>query len=258
MPGGAEWRARDPRELIALRKGRPQDQIGKISGSSVKRIEGGERVTEGTGREYVSGLHTATLTMQPFEELFLHDPEKPGEKPDYSWQQIQDGAVSVAKQVFEEFRPDAILTFAGASAIFTGMVCFAAKDIGEVFRTPIYTAMLVNKACPEPDWCDTILTEPEDPDKQFKILVPKIVFTHKRVVVIDDTLITGVTMRALRSQFSKRHDILVKFACAVCHSGLLTKDKLRLRPIVGIEEPVTKDNFYMPWGKAICFEDLPL
>lgn len=256
MPRVAEWRANDPKELVSLRGNLARKEIG--SETTVKRIEGGVRVTEELARAYVAGLQRKKLTTKRFEDLILHDPQKPGDPPDYSWQQIQEGAVSVATQVFEVLRPDAILTFAGASDIFTGMVCAAAKDIVEVFRTPIYTAMLVNKAGPELDWCDTILTLPENPDKQFKILVPKMVFSYRRVIVIDDTLISGVTMRALRSEFGKpeHRGILIKFACCVCHSGLLTPDKLK--PIVGIEEPVTKDNFYMPWGKAICFEDLPL
>src|SRR6202011_3500187 len=91
-----------------------------------------------------------------------------------------------------------------------------------VLHTPVYTAMLVNKAADDPKGFYAVITKPDNPQKQFKVLVPTALLDYQRVTIIDDTIITGVTMKALRRDFEERgyETGRVQFACCVCHSGL--------------------------------------
>jgi hypothetical protein len=254
----ANYRAKDPQELITLRGNHGLKEIGP-SEKSVQRIEQGVRVTEEVGRDYCRGLQQKTGTPKTFEDLFVFDPKQPDDPPDYPWDEVLIGAERVAQRVFAEPRPEALVTFPGFSALFTGLVCAKAKPVRAGFHTPIYTALLVNKLAQEPDWCQAILTRPTNSLKQFKILLPKAVFSYKRLIVIDDTLISGVTMRALRDEFRKPayEGILVEFACCVWHERLTHSDEVPPE-ICGIEEPVRQRNFRMPWGDAVSFEDLDL
>jgi hypothetical protein len=263
----AEYRARNSQDIEDLIR---QAEIGVkafkkegISETSVSRAKRGENVT----KKVIGAIYTVLKehTTKTFDELFIFDPKKIPDDPEYSWDQIENGAIRVAPQIFERLKPDAVLTFPGASSIFAGLV-FAkapAASVRDAFRTPIYMAPLVNKAAPVPDEFYPIVTKPVDRQKEFKILIPKALFSYRNIAVIDDTIISGVAMEALRYEFrkpevSKPNDpIVLTFACCVWHSGLRISGRI-LPEIRGLDEPVGTEKFVMPWGPGFCFEDLAL
>jgi adenine/guanine phosphoribosyltransferase-like PRPP-binding protein len=259
----ADCKAKDPQELVRLREqaNLGQKELPRVSESSVQRVERGEGVTWIVADKIHKALREATQTIKTFDDLFVCDRKKADDGPRYAWKEIVPAAARVATRIFEEFHPDAVLTFPAASSLFAGLVFAkaAAASLRDAFRTPVYTALLLNKAGPEIEGYHSILTEPENPERRFKILLPKALFSYRKIAVIDDTIISGVTMRALRKEFRKPDyaHIVVTFACCVWHSGLRITERVPPE-IRGIEQPVATEKFQMPWGDAFSFEDLPL
>jgi hypothetical protein len=78
----------------------------------------------------------------------------------------------------------------------------------------------------------------------------------KRIVVIDDTIITGGTMERLRRFFARDYDPdNVIFACCICYEGR-TLPSEKPPEIIGLLALEQRRRFPMPWGRdSFCFED---
>jgi hypoxanthine phosphoribosyltransferase len=76
---------------------------------------------------------------------------------------------------------------------------------------------------------------------------------EKRICVIDDGILTGKTMDALRNYFDRleRRPARVEFACHVCNDSL-TRIK-QLAPMY--HDATSAENVWMPWGEAFAFEN---
>jgi adenine/guanine phosphoribosyltransferase-like PRPP-binding protein len=254
--GGAYWIAQDPDELTTLiaRTGIHRTDFKKwgCSDSSLRRAKTG--VSEDTAKQIAKALNTSEVTGKAYTELFKYDPPGRSEMPDYSMHQVCEAAARVAEQIFEDFKPDVILTFPGHGSVITGLVCNKAPQV--VFATPVYTAMLASTNCPTPTGFESVSTAPELEEEEYQIFVPEDVFDYKRVAVIDDVILTGEAMRALRSKFASHKGVEIRFACCVAHNRFKQRNT-RSPEIVGIPNPTFKDSILWPWGRSGCFEDLP-
>lgn len=262
--------------IIGLRKKRrwtidqakdKADEIGVIiSKATLRRVEKNEceprRMETITAVAKLYGAEPRDIILpsvaddagvQPFPAAA--DVLNPTSIKEYTWDHLLRGAAKVASEIFEDKKPlfDAVLTFPGPSSIFCGLVL--ARMPHKVFMPiPVYTAIFLPRETPV-----------SQKRKQyfhvvkvgiFKVLVPKELIDRrsKKIVVIDDTILTGNTMRELRKFFVKHHDPRnVKFACCICDDRRLLPGKERPEILTYIE---TRPRFAMPWGRdSFCFED---
>lgn len=173
----------------------------------------------------------------------------------YAWEDILAGARQVAREI--GFKPpplDAVLTFPGASSLFASLVLASRGNPRRFLRIPVY--MVSFKRLDEPGPFEGFS---DASTKRFKILVPSALFTgrHKRVIVIDDVILSGVTMETLRGQLLGPYfqEGNLKFACCICAQNVAA---YREKPeIIGLKEAgIAKDSdFLLPWGKPYANED---
>jgi hypothetical protein len=187
----------------------------------------------------------------------------PNSSPHYTWENAEAAAMYVAGRLFGEgnLNPHAILTFAGASSLFAGLVLAKLPSVRDCLRIPVYNAVLVTKDSPERRGYRRWLTLPQLKSKQFAIDVP-IALTEVRprkkhkIAIIDDTIISGVTMETLREKFRKLKypDLNIQFACFVCWRP--RTEIPEKPPEIYVTEFISNArSFELPWGHSFCFED---
>jgi hypothetical protein len=91
----------------------------------------------------------------------------------------------------------------------------------------------------------------------YKVLVPKALVSSegKRIMVIDDTILTGGFMEKMRGFFA-HHKVDVRFACCICDNRLVLPGKNPPESIGLLDRLENRMRFPMPWGKdSFCFED---
>jgi hypothetical protein len=170
------------------------------------------------------------------------------------WKQLGDEAEDIGNKLFSELRINALLTFAGPSLIFAGLVMARSLALKKIMRVPVYTAIFVH---PNTSLKDFPGFDPV-PTERFTILVPRALIQNypnrkKRIAIIDDAIKTGKTMDALRNYFNglEQRPTRVEFACCVCHrSRTFLKENT---PICRLVRDEVK--FRMPWGDAFSFEE---
>ncbi|SRR5216684_2248782 len=232
-----------------------------------KALVGGSTITNaitvGCLRETINkienkGLGGLTEEQRARLEISDGDPQAPDAPKQYTWDDLIHGAKNVAEKIFRDnkFHADAVLTFSGPSSIFAGLV-LATLSREAFMRIPVYTAIFVDKnARGSFPTFDTV------PTPLFKILVPRALTTDRtrRIAVIDDTIISGVTMDKLREFFKAHYNPAnVKFACCVCYEGRMLPH-LTPPEIIGLFPPEPRKKFRMPWSEpfcldSFCFED---
>jgi hypoxanthine phosphoribosyltransferase len=173
----------------------------------------------------------------------------------YSWDDIKRGAEEVAKRIYinEELQVDAVLTFPGASSIFCGYV-MRLLPLEVFMRLPLYTAIFVD--------AHTSVSERSTyywpvHCKLFTILLPRELIEDplKRIVVIDDCILTGGAMDKLVEFFTERHNRdNVQFACCICFVGRSLANS-QLPEIIGLPDLDNQIKIGLPWGDSYCFED---
>lgn len=143
-----------------------------------------------------------------------------------TWRELCTAAKEVGKYVFKTFRANAVLTFAGHSAIFANLVLVKSLGRTEMLSMPVYLALqrdwepATNKKRPMMPGYETFTGE------AVAVLVPKALIdelkrTNKawRIAVIDDAIVSGEVPTVLKnnlrpklSRFSR-----MTFACYVCY-----------------------------------------
>jgi hypothetical protein len=173
----------------------------------------------------------------------------------YTWDEVIAGAEHVGKEIFSDlFRADAILTFSGPSSVFAGIVLAQAVGKPSV-RVPVYTAFCDAKNQLR-QHLGSFYPVPTD---LFTILLPKALAEPangkptKNLAIIDDTIITGEAMRALREYFSRDRRYKVRVACCICYEARLLKSQV---PPEVYKFKATSPHFLLPWGlESYSFED---
>lgn len=164
----------------------------------------------------------------------------------YDWEDIMAGARHVAKEVaFKRPPVDAVLTFPGASSVFAGLVLVTLRDPKRFLQIPVYTAIFKKLNDHHRFGGFRVAAT-----RRFKVLVPEVLFEsgHKRIVVIDDTAISGGTMDELRRLLEKSFGVgKVRYACCICHRSLTFGNRVRPE-IIGLPRPEREEKFPMPWG----------
>jgi hypothetical protein len=179
----------------------------------------------------------------------------------FTWSELLEEAKYIRNEIFSAgFHADAILTFPGPSSIFAGLVMTADGNAQkELLRVPIYIAQLTDVDAPVPSGFLEVRTHPENAKRQLKILVPSALTDDdpdrkKSIVVIDDAIITGETMAALRKYFIEYDEAeKIRFACCICYRALtLPHERAPEFNRIKSDDP----EFIMPWGDAFAFTNL--
>jgi hypothetical protein len=170
-----------------------------------------------------------------------------------AWQDLVVGAQEVGRKLFRDQGVNTILTFPGPSLIFAGLTMAETLSREEIVRIPTHVAIFAEKNAPRtrsPQF-DAI------PMERFTVLIPRTLLQHdhgrdKRIGVIDDVILTGRVMDALRNYFSdlREKPASVAFACYICHEGRTLIPETT--PICKLSRP--EKIFRMPWGDASAFE----
>ncbi len=229
-------------EILAAKAG--------VSLDTIKRAERGEAKQLGIISKIAKALNVEpTAISQDFHQ-------EPAAVKDYSWDDLVAGAKNVGEKIHkdETLLMDAVLTFPGPSSLFCGLV-LATLPLKTFIRIPVYTGVFVDAHTPTSARLRHfhVITMP-----LFKILVPLELTENrtKKIIVIDDTIITGGTMEYLRKFFDENYDPRnVKFACCICHESR-TFPTEKPPEIIGLRPLEQRRTFPMPWGSnSFCFED---
>ncbi len=229
--------------------------LAKATGLSVDTIyrienEGGRRRFD-TVREVAAALDIVT------ERIVKGSSSLSTVTGGYLWHELLEGAQVVADEVFtnNELHVDAVLTFPGPSSIFCGLV-LAKLPLKVFIRIPVYTAIFLDSKIPISKQRSQLFHEVRV--GSFKVLVPRELVNDKtkRIVVVDDTILTGRLMEELRKFFKKHHDPeKAKFACCICYEGR-TLPREQPPEIIGLKDLEPRLRFRMPWEEdSFCFED---
>jgi transcriptional regulator with XRE-family HTH domain len=224
----------------------------KVNVYTIKRAERGNDMRPETITSIANALE---VTPAQISHGFI---EGPDDVRIYTWKDFMEGAETVRSEIFnnDKFLFDAVLTFPGPSSIFCGLV-LALLPLRVLIRIPVYTGIFVDAetAISARKKNFHAITVRPARAREFKLLVPQelIYGKAKRIIVIDDAVITGGTMKRLREVFAKICE--VKFACCVCYDG---RDLPSDQPpeIIGLKPLEPRKKFPMPWGRdSFCFED---
>jgi hypothetical protein len=121
---------------------------------------------------------------------------------------------------------------------------------------PVYTAILIDADSPLPK--RRLAYSCAVKVGTFKVFLPREMTEDRvgKIVVIDDTIITGATMTELRKWFGKRFpskDVI--FACCICHDAQ-TLPINKPPEIIGLRPLEKRQRFPLPWGRdAFCNEE---
>lgn len=187
---------------------------------------------------------------------------------DYSFKEVWEGAGTVGKQVFEEFKANAILTFAGHSAIFANLVLanYFGQDRRKLLEMPAYLAL-------QRDWpfSDTDGKPPTlpgytpVPGEGVIILVPNALKTlakHTpkplRLAVIDDIIISAAVSAALRPYLKKvlGEKASIEFGCFLYYKPVIKALAGRKPKWAPVKSDTT--DFTLPWGLPLWFGKKPV
>ncbi len=224
----------------------------KVNLYTIKRAERGNNMRP----ETITSISNA-LEVSPAEisHGFIGGPDNVRA---YTWGDLMVGAEAVSSKIFnnDKVLVDAVLTFPGPSSIFCGLV-LALLPLRVLIRIPVYTGIFVDAETAistRKKYFHAITVRPPRA-REFKLLIPQELIDGKakKIIVIDDAIITGGTMKKLREVLAKKCE--VRFACCICYDG---RDLLsdQLPEIIGLHPLEPRKRFPMPWGRdSFCFEE---
>ncbi len=168
----------------------------------------------------------------------------------FSWEMVNDGAIALGKELFGDFKPQLILTFAGGGSIFCGLMNARTLDRKQLLSFRVITGQLLAKDSgvhPGTAADGTVLES-----ERFHIYVPPLgaIGATTRVVVVDDTAITGSTMRAVKRHLLDLGCLPENVRCA-CFAALDSTRLLDPSPVDWACEWVQNVNFSLPWGRRV-------
>jgi transcriptional regulator with XRE-family HTH domain len=238
------------RRLKAFTLGDLSD-VSNVSVDTIKRAEAGKtRAQRGTLKKLAGALG-----VEPKQIMRDFLPESPEAPKVYTWEDMLAGARKVGEHIYKdgELLVDAVLTFPGASSIFCGIV-LTMLPVKIFLRVPVYTGVFVDLKTPTSKRKRYFH---EIKARSFKVLIPReLTEGRKRIIVIDDSIISGGVMEVMRKSLVKKcGPDNVKFACCICYEG---RTLLTVTPpeVVGLKPLEKRIRFPMPWGcDSYSFEE---
>ncbi len=162
----------------------------------------------------------------------------------FDWKDVEAGIEELSRKIFNEFEPDAMLSLSGPGSIIANLLLTKTAKF-----VPLYLGISrkidADDFTFEPQWSKSIRTT------RWKTYIPDEIFklTDKKIVVIEDTVITGDTMteivRILTENGIKRENILT---VALFTTELATTSN-KGPDVYWFKLP--ESNFYLPWGKSL-------
>jgi len=254
------WRAKDPEELVRLRKKVCGQAATGVTPITAWRIENGKPCKEENAKTYYAGLRQTKLGFKSLFEVAADD--------DYvGWVRVGDAASRVGKHLFgKPFGATAVVTYAGPSALFASFVM--AKTLpagGALLTTPVHLAMHMSRRAfakiREVPKSFTVLEESEDQEKadQCVVLVPNALKQDDpqckyKIAIIDDVIMTGRPLRLLKTFLTKTRGYKadhIKVGCCVCHEMTLLRRDETTPAVYGFSTESKSVRF--PWGDGIFF-----
>ncbi len=166
----------------------------------------------------------------------------------YTWEELLEGADRIGEEVFSKFKADVVLSFAGPAAVFANLVIARHLDRKELSKIRLINGKFIEKdADPElallSDF-DLIVGE------RLDVLLPRSLAVGDRswrIAVLDETVTTGSSMRAIKGYLNDCGYQHVCTACFVCCETARTIDPHS----VDYAAVFNVDNkFTLPWGKS--------
>jgi hypothetical protein len=139
-----------------------------------------------------------------------------------SWCEVCEAAKKIGAYVFDEFRANVILTFAGHSAIFANLVLVKSLSRAKMLSVPVYLAL-------QRDWDQSVNRELPTlpgyeafPGESVAVLVPRALIDQLkaasktlRIAVIDDAIVSGSVPMVLKTNLKLPKKARMVFACYV-------------------------------------------
>ncbi len=180
---------------------------------------------------------------------------------EYSFAEICKGAAKVGQHVFGSFKANAVLTFAGHSAIFANLVLAMCLDRSALLQMPVFLAQQRDWPSSDskrkpPEFCGCTPVRGEG----VVILVPDALIQFAkhasrplRLAVIDDVIMSGAVLACLRPHF---HMLLgararIEFVCFVFFEPLKRVMKDREPEFAAVR--TNSEVFTLPWGRPLWF-----
>lgn len=174
----------------------------------------------------------------------------------FTWNELHRGAENVGKYIFEDFNADAVITFAGHSAIFANLVVVKSLTRDQLLELPVWLALQrdTNPSSSLPNREGFIRV----PGEGFDIFVPESFAERNRgenekIAILDDSIVTGEAILTLNRYLQdtlhyKKDDICV--GCFVCtkYVTLIPERKPCVKEFVH-----DTDEYDLPWGPSIYF-----
>jgi hypothetical protein len=189
-------------------------------------------------------------TLGPFDGLFESAlPEN------YDWAMVMKWARRAGKWTFRNFRADCLLTTPGPSAIFANLMMATTLSPPEFLLKPVHVASFLKGAYPISPYKGFNTIEVG----HYTILVPKTLFQGdrrhtRRIAIVDDCVITGRAIAALRAYLKKR-GYKPKTVGSVCGVSFVGAESLPETTPTFSAFVVQKQPFRLPWGYSYSFED---
>jgi hypothetical protein len=218
-----------------------------VGSATISRIENGATCFEGTAQALCEDIQKTRPDLQ-FEQLFTLSAVDW-----YGWSEVNRGATRVGKSIFSRFKADAILTFPGPSQIFTSLAMAKSLSKEQFVCTPVHTAVLSSRKTRS----NTLAASGflEIPTDRYKIFVPGALILgdrkrKRRIAIVDDSVVTGLTMQALKMNLVERykyHSENIWTACCVCFKDAVYRPD-------SIAFKAEEKHFHLPWGDSFSFE----
>jgi hypothetical protein len=179
-----------------------------------------------------------------------------------SWGEVCKAAKEVGTYLFDEFRANAILTFAGHSAIFANLVLVKSLSRARMLGMPVYLALQrdwdqsVNRELPALPGYETFLGE------AVAVLVPKALIDQLkaasktwRIAVIDDAIVSGAVPTVLKSHLKLPRKSRMVFACYVGYRPVAEAMKPRKpeKVIRWLRTPEELEAFRLPCDTSLLW-----
>ncbi len=217
-----------------------------ISGPTMSRLERGLPVEKTSAEKVFSYL--TTIAHERREDIGALNAWFDELSPDvYDWDQVVRGAEIVGKKIFHRFRAAAVLTFPGASAIFTNLVMARSLSPEEFLRKPVHMAWFQSKKLPAKAFSSFTRAE----RGTWSILVPKALDGSNKqmrtVAIVDDHIVSGVTLDSLKRHLVEQHnytiDRIIGACCVLGPHPTIPWNPRDVRAFVA-----EKPDFLLPWG----------